>query len=387
MTPAKAEDRSRHRLPDNEAVREALGRAARTVIELGRSLLGRPIWCAEGGGIKGPAILVTAGAHADETSWVHRRRALAREPSKPTISSTLSPTATRFSLEGFASALRAVCAATEAPRSLEDVRMLLRRHGEILVEDGSYMLAMVGELAFATVRPTMDSFGSEKLIKMLSHSLRTKAGLGDHLAFKRILVPANAPKTDGRGTDERAYTAFVAEDGFIGSYNRFFGHPQAPPEVRVVQDFVDHVCPGLAIDLHEGWDDGFFWFIPPRGAVDTRLADAIEDNVIAALHDATIATSSLHELVPSMPRSTWTDSWRGRTEGSSGAGLPSEHRHGALRSCPTVSVTASHTRLRSDAGWRSTTASARRPSPPRRRFGRSNARRPNARLRLRRLLR
>ena len=110
--------------------------------------------------------------------------------------------------------------------------------------------------------------------------------------------------------------------------------------MRVVQDFVDHVCPGLAIDLHEGWDDGFYWFIPPRGAVDTRLADAIEDNVIAALRDATIATSSLHELVPSMPQEhldrfvAWSDGrleWRWPPIGTSPWGvafMPYCLRHG-----------------------------------------------------------
>ncbi|MBM3451229.1 MAG: hypothetical protein FJX78_09685 [Armatimonadetes bacterium] len=52
----------------NEALRDALATDARAIVSLGAFAQDQTMWCAVGGSRCRPAILVTAGAHADETS-------------------------------------------------------------------------------------------------------------------------------------------------------------------------------------------------------------------------------------------------------------------------------------------------------------------------------
>lgn len=288
------------RLADNTEVAAAIAAVATDVRDLGRTTGDLPIWCAVGGGSRPPPILVTAGAHADETSGplaaVQLLRDLATDHPLYVV-----PTRDPLGLEGFAAVVRGATSSTAPLVSWEDVAAVLRRQGRVLVEDGSFVLALVGDLGVAGLRPTPDSFGSEKALRIVQEWVRREPALLDELAGKRVVVPANAPGCEGRGVLERAYTAYVAPDGFVGSYNRFFGHPAAPIEVRLIQDLVDDLRPGLAIDLHEGWDDRAYWFVPQATADDPARARGIEAEVIAALGAADLPTSTLSELVPNMP--------------------------------------------------------------------------------------
>jgi hypothetical protein len=78
--------------------------------------------------------------------------------------------------------------------------------------------------------------------------------------------------------------------------------PHKPPaEVRDVQQLIDDLRPGLAIDLHEGWNDRTYWFVPAEGSADARLTSQLEERVCQALDRQGLGTSSLSDLVPNMP--------------------------------------------------------------------------------------
>lgn len=257
-----------------------------------------PVFCAVGGGEREPAVLITAGSHADETSGMK---------AAATLLDTLStehkvyvvPNRDPLGWEGLLVGL-GLAAGVAAPTGFEPAYDLLRSAGDVLYEDGHFLVAEVGQLAFVLVRPTRDTFGSEKAIKMLAFAMSIDTALSARLAGRRVLVPANAPDCDGRGVLDRAYTVLVAKDGFIGSLNRFFGDPAAPAEVAAMADLVDELTPGLTIDLHEGWNDAYYMFVPepPTGA---PLEKRLQTSIGTALREGGYPTSSLSELAPNMP--------------------------------------------------------------------------------------
>lgn len=277
---------------------QALRGWATTVEVIAAGPFDLPVFCAVGGGEREPAVLITAGSHADETSGMIVAAtlldALSTEHKVYVV-----PNRDPLGWEGLLVGL-GLAAGVAAPTGFDPAYDLLRSAGDVLYEDGQFLVADVGELAFALVRPTRDTFGSEKAIKMLAFAISVDTTLSARLAGRRVLVPANAPDCDGRGVLDRAYTVVVAEDGFIGSFNRFFGDAAAPAEVAAVAGLVDELAPGLTVDLHEGWNDAYYMFVPepPTGApLDKRL----QTSVTAALRDSGYSTSSLSELVPNMP--------------------------------------------------------------------------------------
>jgi hypothetical protein len=288
--------------PDNDVIRATLEQhGAREVRCLARSVHDLPIWCAVGGGSKLPAILIASGSHADETSgFTAASYVLAALETEHTV--YVVPNRDPVGIAGFAQALRTATGTSGPIETPDDVAGLLYAHGEVLVQDGRFILARVGDLFFANVATTPDSFGSEKAMMMVQRHLRLRPDLAARLAFKRIIVPANAADCPDRTLYDRGYTAFIAGDGGLFSYNRFFGHVDAPPEVRAVQELIDSVRPGLALDLHEGWDNGFYWFVPEDGWPDPTMAAAVEGAIIEALTAADLRTSTLTELLPTMPQ-------------------------------------------------------------------------------------
>lgn len=290
---------SQEQLRNVKDLQDALSRWATAVEVITAGPFGIPVLCAVGGGKQEPPILITAGAHADETSGTHAAVTLLSnlETDRKVY---VVPNRDPLGWEGFAVALSRA-ADTRIPTSHEVSAALLRSAGDTLYEDGSFIISEVGGLCFALTRPTPDTFGSEKVIKMIAYAISTSPGLSSRLAGKRVLVPANAPDCDRRGVLERAYTVIVTEDGFLGSLNRFFGDPEAPEEVAALAHLVDEIKPALTIDLHEGWNDAFYMFTPESPSVDVRLARRLEEGVSAALREGGYATSCLTELSPNMP--------------------------------------------------------------------------------------
>jgi len=117
------------------------------------------------------------------------------------------------------------------PATYEDAATSLRG-GTVLFEDVSFLAAIVGDLAFAALRSTGDSFGSDKAIAALAAALRRKPELLSRLAGRRGLIPANAPGCDGRGCSAaRTRSRSVGMDSsaatttFSGTWPRRRGWP------------------------------------------------------------------------------------------------------------------------------------------------------------------
>lgn len=279
-----------------------------------------PVFCAVGGGEREPAVLITAGSHADETSgMVTASRLLDMLSTDQKV--YVVPNRDPLGWEGFSAGL-GLAAGVAPPSGFGPAKDLLRSAGDVLYEDGQFLVADVGGFNFALVRPNRDTFGSEKAIKMLAFAMSVDAALSARLAGKRVLVPANAPDCDGRGVLDRAYTVVVAEDGFVGSFNRFFGDPAAPAEVAAVAAIIDDVAPRLTVDLHEGWNDAYYMFVP-EPSTRTPLETRLETSVRTALRDSGYPTSSLSELVPNMPHEH-LKRFVDRGDGLLGWGWPSE---------------------------------------------------------------
>lgn len=286
-------------LRSNDELLGSLRRWAQAVEVLTAGPFGLPVLCAVGGGTREPAILITAGAHADETSGMYTAGTLL-DHLETDRKVYVVPNRDPLGWEGFAAAL-SLAAGAERPTSIAASAALFRSAGEVLYEDGQFIVTEVGGLCFALTPPTPDTFGSEKIVKMLAYAQRMDASLASRLAGKRVIVPANAPGCDGRGVLERAYTVLVAKDGFLGSLNRYFGDPAAPAEVMALADLIDELKPSLTIDLHEGWNDAYYMFTPELPPADQELASRLESGVRDALRKRGLPTSSLTELVPNMP--------------------------------------------------------------------------------------
>jgi hypothetical protein len=286
-------------LLDNQAVYETLARSARQVWSLGTTVFNLPIWCAEGGGNKLPAILITAGTHADEPSSMiaaaHVFEHLQTEHQVYVI-----PNRDPLGLIGFRAALHLALGEEVALTSAADVRNVLHRHGQVVFEDGSYILGSLGELAFATLQATPDSSGSEKTNKITRYWAKQVPSLFDPLRGKRLLAAANAADCEGRGVYDRAYTSYVSVEGVLGNFSGFFGYRHAPVEVQVAQTLTDEVQPGLILDLHEGWDDKFYWYVPGEDAPHAGAARHIEQGVQAVFAARGLLTSTWSELLPTM---------------------------------------------------------------------------------------
>jgi predicted deacylase len=261
-----------------------------------------PIWAATRRGDPDRApILITAGSHADETSGPEAAvRLLAGLPTTRTV--VAIPNRDPLGALGVPGAVRTLVDAN-VPNFSDwgDVRRWLAERDALLAEDGSFAIGIVGDFALAGMDATGDSFGTEKIIKSLSYWLETHPEDRAALDGRWILMPANAPDCDRRGTLEHGYSIRFTDDDFVGHYNRFFGHPDAPAGVAAVRAFIDELRPGLTIDLHEGWNTRSYWFVPDANAPHAAEAAQLEAQVCAALDANGLAMSTLSELVPNMP--------------------------------------------------------------------------------------
>ena len=127
----------------------------------------------------------------------------------------------------------------EAPPlgGLDDVAPLLKKHGEVLYEEGEAVVALIGEYGYATSN-------------LYNHRV------GDWieaLKGRRLYFAASNPGV------ERAYTLVIDPTGEVLHLNRFHDTPWAPVESRCTRDLMAAIQPGLTLDLHEHGGD-FFWF-------------------------------------------------------------------------------------------------------------------------------
>jgi predicted deacylase len=276
-----------------ESLAASLGHPYRAI---GSTLAGRDIICVRTGGDRVPAIMITAGAHGPEVSGVHAAMSLARHlQSEHAV--YIVPNRDPCGLEGFESYMASALAEDIRLHDHSDVERILTTRGEVLYNQAGLLVALLSDLAFATMRTTEVPWSGccYYIARALRSAMGSEKDLVEALRGKRVVLPANLPLSEGSRLFHTALTLYVTEAGTLTNLNRMFDHSHAPVEVACVRQLLDEVRPGLTLDLHEGFGSKFYQFVPTVTDFTVQeLAKAIAGAVLRRGH----AVSDLEELRP-----------------------------------------------------------------------------------------
>ena len=283
----------------NEDIRRHIEKSGHQYSTIHRVANGLPIYCVQFGGSKMPAIVITAGSHASEPAGVVGALRLLTEL-KTDHTVFLVPNRDPMGLEGYQRYLKFALGGEEPNFSTNtELANLLRTRGQVLHDDKDLVVAIIGDFAFAAMEPSPGSFGPSKVWLKIKKLLSEHSELRERLKGKHVVVPTNQPDSEGCGVFERAYTCVVTDDGELKNLNRLFGVTAAPPEIRAVQSLVDLVQPGLNLDLHEGFGNGFYLIVPPFNG--NRRAEEIGRGIVASMKEKQVNLLTLEQLKPHFP--------------------------------------------------------------------------------------
>ncbi len=277
----------------SKRLRDALA-AGGEIRSLGTVPGGYDLLCAVRGGDRQPSIVITAGAHADELGGVYAAIRLAQSLDTP-HQTFIIPVRDPFGFHGFRRALAFCIGQPVQVENAADVAALLKNHGEVLYEQGTYLLVKVGEYAVAF--DVGVDFPTSSVGRDIEPLLKQRPELIPVLSCcRRVIAPYNLPMPRyGDVYDQACRSMIVTGDGFVGNLNRFFDSADPPVEVGLLRDFVDRVQPGLVLDLHEGYGRGLYFYVaenrPP-------LVDKIARAMVDAVRARGGPTATREELVP-----------------------------------------------------------------------------------------
>ena len=227
------------------------------------------IVCVKSGGEKEPAIFISAGSHSTEQAGVTTAVQLL-DQLETEHRVYIIPSRDPMGMNGFGYALS--LSLGEEPRldSVEDAHAILRERGEVLYEEGSTLLVIIGEHGYST--------------RGLYGRLPKGASFLEPLLGRRIFFPSHADGIEGTAPCQRAYTLIVSPDGEVLHINRFHDTPWAPVEVRCTRRLMAEIRPGLTLDLHEYGGDAF-WFSArhQRNDGDEKWEGRMADEMIQAV--------------------------------------------------------------------------------------------------------
>lgn len=203
-----------------------------------------PLVVVRAGGDKKPAIFISAGSHSTEHAGV-RTAVEVIDGLKTKHQVYVYPCRDPIGLTGYNYALSLALGEEPTLNSVEDAETLLRKQGEVLVDEGGVLLAIIGEHGFAN---------QGLLGRIKKGDKRLEPLLG-----RRIYYPSRSKEMPGAGPLERAYTLVVTPDGEVLHLNRFHDTAWAPAESRGARRLMAEIQPGLTFDLHEYGGDAF-WF-------------------------------------------------------------------------------------------------------------------------------
>lgn len=249
-------------------------------VPLTTTALDEPVWLGRFGGDRQPAIVITAGSHADEIAGVFAALELARTI-RIDHAVYIIPCRDPLGWNGFAATLRRVAPESGSVSKHDEAVTILRAH-DVLYDDGTLVIARVGGLAFAS-EPTGAWISTHITRHKLPALLAEDHELATTLRNTRILVPGNVEANDGRTPySYGGHTAYVGE-GYGAHLNRFFDRGDGPVEVAALRQFVDQIRPGLTLDLHEGFSSHYYLFLHPASTAETcELAQVMIDAVRAS---------------------------------------------------------------------------------------------------------
>lgn len=277
----------------NEAIGAWLHATGADVDVLSTTEFDEPIWVAKCGGDRLPVIVITAGSHADEVAGIYAALDLVRSLDSDHATYVI-PCRDPLGWNGFTATLQRALLGSDPVHSYDDAVKILRSE-EVLYDDGSFVIARVGSLCFAT-EPEQKWASTAITRHKLPALLRENPDLAEQLRNQRILVPGNIEVEDGRTSySYGGHTAYIG-NGYFAQFNRFFDRDDGPIEVTALRDFVDRVKPGLSLDLHEGFSSNFYLFTHAASSAETlTLAQTMIDAV--RMIGGTIATRDQLEPV------------------------------------------------------------------------------------------
>lgn len=258
---------------------EAVGLPLR---RLGPAFGGEEILCAQVGGRRQPAIVITAGSHSPEVAGVHAAVRLIAELETEHATYVVA-TRDPFGFNTFDHCLGVLLDRPVSVASHAEAVATLESHGRVIWTEEGFCLAFAGDAAIASMETGAEPMGHYLVLRRLHELLADQPALKRILAGRRLLIPAGMPFSEGTGSYGRTYTAVATRDGLLLSLSQFFGTAEAPPEVACLDSFLQEVRPGLVFDCHE--DFGRHFYLPARRHErDSELANRI----IFAMYDAAL---------------------------------------------------------------------------------------------------
>lgn len=238
-----------------------LEHSGRALHEWGKAEDGTPMLAARTGGLKLPAIFITAGVHSSEAAGVHAALRLLDEletDHEVHILPLRDPM-------GFAGVQH--CLQTAAKSSLQvsnhaETLAFLQAQADLLWQEQELYLFQLGEMGFAWCphQPGLDGYW--QMGNLIGEVSQKHPDVVRSLFGKSVMLIDPNPDSEGAATMTRCWHALFSRDGAWRHLNRMFGEDGAPPEVAAVDDLMRTVKPGLTCDLHEGNGSGFWLPIP-----------------------------------------------------------------------------------------------------------------------------
>lgn len=241
---------------------EALYASGKPIQVWGQAVDGTPILSASAGAGKQPAILITAGVHASETSGVQAALQLLNllETQHEVV---ILPLRDPF---GFAGVNHCLSFAAQQPIHLSnhaEILEYLKRKARLLWSLDDFCIFKLNDVGFMwSPQHKADFYRTIDRIGQLS---RGKPDALKSLWGKRVMLLNPDVGCEGASNMQRCWHGVFSEQGEWLHLNRFFGRSDPPSEVAAVIQLIQTIHPGLICDLQEDRVSGFWLGIPrPR---------------------------------------------------------------------------------------------------------------------------
>lgn len=274
-------------LPSSSTVNEILRTSGKPLRSLGHGIFDEEILCAQLGGDRLPAILITAGAHTPEAAGVFAALRLLEEV-KTNHRAYIVPMRDPFGFNDFSHCMSRLVGREVRIETHQEAVAVLESSATIIWREPRLLIGNIGPHSVALLDSGDEPQGWERAIERINELFQEEPSVQDELRGRRIFMPPQTPTTEGTGRFGRTYTGVVDSEGKLLSLSQFFGRPEAPPEVACLESFVRDIRPGVTFDCHEdNYGDAFYIparRLPAHEAESEILANAMLDAVAASGH-------------------------------------------------------------------------------------------------------
>jgi len=229
-------------------------------------------------------VIVTAGSHGDEYGAVEAALKLSTEH----ILFTFIPARDPSGINSFIDNLEFLVDSGKEVRDEEGIIQLIKNNSDWFFEDKDLgvFIGVFWDISVCYAKIRDEWAGEDDINERLQQILDKNEKVREKLEGMRVLIPSSLPKSEGVGMFDRTFTSFVYR-GKVLNYNRIF-HIQEesmPEEVLCIKRYIDEKKPKIVLDLHEGYGDKFYQFVP---IPDDPMKLDLEVNLVKTLFDGVI---------------------------------------------------------------------------------------------------